>query len=60
MDNNLLKLKRDQAQKDLNLAAITMEKSVIDFQYKRGYFDALQSVLQINNNNFEKNTESQN
>ena len=60
MDNNLLKLKRDQAQKDLNLAAITMEKSVIDFHYKRGYFDALQSVLQINNNKFEKNTESQN
>lgn len=60
MDNGLLNIKIDQAQKDLNLAAITMEKSVIDFHYKRGYFDALQSVLQINNNNFEKNTESQN
>lgn len=60
MDNNLLKLKLDQAQKDLNLAASTMEKSIIDFHYRRGYFEALQSILQINNNNFEKNTESQN
>lgn len=60
MDNGLLNIKIDQAQKDLNLAAITMEKSVIDFHYRRGYFEALQSALQINNNNFEKNTESQN
>lgn len=60
MDNGLLNIKLTQAQEDLNLATATMEKSIIDFHYKRGYYTALLSVLQINNNNFEKNTESQN
>ena len=60
MDDGLLNMKLAQAQEDLALATATMEKSIVDYHYKRGYYAALQSVLQINNNNFEKNTESQN